>query len=564
MFKESDKNAQLDIFSTPSEHLRGSSQRFYLKDDSWHNTFRDNVLSHINEQIFSVLYCKDNGTPNASIRVLVGMMLLKEGQGWSDDQLFENCNYNLLIRSALGLLTLDDTAPVASTYYRFRANIVAYNKQNEVDLLKECMQSITKNQAVEFKVSGKHVRMDSKLMGSNIAWYTRYELVHETLHVFIKDRREYIYKRSLSKDDFDLIQSIEDESGDKIVYRSTKLEIDARFLRLGKLMHRFIHLFKRYPGEKYDILKAVFNEQYSYKEKVVLPLEKEKISAKSVQSPHDPESHYRNKGGTQVKGNSINVTETCDESTKEDLKVNLITDIEVKPVTTSDCSFMQDAIKESQKMTTDDIEKLYADGAYNSLENQEFCKGDNIDIILTGLQGPEGRYDLIPDKQNKDKLTVIDRKTGNVIDAQKVKSRKKPEENKWRIKTDEGKSRYFTLEHIRTSLLRQKLREIPLEELNRRNNVEATIFQIGFHYSNNKSRYRGLAKHKLWAYSRAMWVNFVRIQKHIGKLREIAVAYAQNSTSRPVFCFIEQIIIQILNINFKTNKSQETPQFSVF
>ena len=287
------------------------------------------------------------------------------------------------------------------------------------------MQSITKSQIVEFKVSGKHIRMDSKLMGSNIAWYTRYELVLETLRVFIKDRREYIYKRSLSKDDFDLIQSIEDESGDKIVYRSTKLEIDARFLRLGKLMHLFIHLFKRYPGENYNILKAVYNEQYSYKEKVVLPLEKEKISANPVQSPHDQESHYRYKGGTQVKINSINVTETCGETTKEDPKVNLITDVEVKPVTIPDCSFMQDAIKQSQKITTDDIEKLYADGDYNSLENQEFCKGNNIDIILTGLQGPEGRYDLIPDKQNKDKLTVIDRKTGNVIDAQKVKSRKK-------------------------------------------------------------------------------------------------------------------------------------------
>ena len=138
MFKESDKNTQLDIFSTPAEHLRGSSQKFYLKDDSWHNVFRDNVLSHINEQIFSVLYCKDNGTPNASIRVLVGMMLLKEGQGWSDDQLFENCNYNLLVRSALGLLTLDDTVPVASTYYRFRRNIVDYNREHNVDLFKEC------------------------------------------------------------------------------------------------------------------------------------------------------------------------------------------------------------------------------------------------------------------------------------------------------------------------------------------------------------------------------------------------------------------------------------------
>lgn len=26
MFKKSDKNAQLDIFPTPAEHLRGSSQ----------------------------------------------------------------------------------------------------------------------------------------------------------------------------------------------------------------------------------------------------------------------------------------------------------------------------------------------------------------------------------------------------------------------------------------------------------------------------------------------------------------------------------------------------------
>ena len=564
MFKESDRNAQLDIFSTPAEHLRGSSQKFYLKDDSWHNIFRDNVLSHINEQIFSVLYCKDNGTPNATIRVLVAMMLLKEGQGWSDDQLFENCNYNLLVRSALGLLTLDDTVPVASTYYRFRSNIVNYNKEHDTDLFKECMQSITKSQMVEFNVSGKHIRMDSKLMGSNIAWYTRYELVHETLRLFIKERREYIYKRSLSKDDFKLIESIEGESGDKVVYYSTKSEIDARFLALGNLMYRFIRLFKIYPGGQYDILKTVFNQQYSCKKKVVLALEKEKISADSIQSPHDPESHYRKKGDNKIKGNSINITETCDKSTEEEPKVNLITDVDVKPATASDCGFMQDAVENSQNMTMDTIEKLYADGAYNSSENQEFCNDNDINLILTGLQGPKGRYDLIPDKQNADKLTVIDQKTGNIIDAELVKSRKHPEEKKWKIKTDERKWRYFTLEHIRTSLLRQKLRDTPIEELNMRNNVEATIFQMGFHYSNNKSRYRGLAKHKLWAYSRALWVNFVRLQKHVGELRESVAAYAQNSILSLKLIIIEQIIIKISNINYKTNKSPKTPQFSFF
>lgn len=34
----------------------------------------------------------------------------------------------------------------------------------------------------------KQVRMESKLLGSNIAWYSRYELIHETLRLFISDR----------------------------------------------------------------------------------------------------------------------------------------------------------------------------------------------------------------------------------------------------------------------------------------------------------------------------------------------------------------------------------------
>lgn len=75
----------------------------------------------VDESIFSVLYTEGQGAPNASIRVLVGMMILKEGQGWSDEQLFENREYNLLIRSVLGLMSLEDAEPVgnASTQ-RFR------------------------------------------------------------------------------------------------------------------------------------------------------------------------------------------------------------------------------------------------------------------------------------------------------------------------------------------------------------------------------------------------------------------------------------------------------------
>ncbi len=102
MFKESDKNPQFDAFLSPAALLQGSSLNHYLKKDSRHNIFREHIVMRVNEDIFKDLYCSDNGSPNASMRVLAGMMILKKGQGWSNEQLFEQCQYNLLVRSALG------------------------------------------------------------------------------------------------------------------------------------------------------------------------------------------------------------------------------------------------------------------------------------------------------------------------------------------------------------------------------------------------------------------------------------------------------------------------------
>ncbi len=138
MFKKSDSHSQLDMFSSPTEYFRDSKRKKYLKNDSWHNQFRNHVVMRVDESIFSVLYTEGNGAPNASIRVLVGMMILKEGQGWSDEQLFENCQYNLLTRSALGLMSLEDAEPVPSTYYLFRRKLVEYAREHGEDLFKKC------------------------------------------------------------------------------------------------------------------------------------------------------------------------------------------------------------------------------------------------------------------------------------------------------------------------------------------------------------------------------------------------------------------------------------------
>ena len=58
---------------------------------------------------------------------------------------------------------------------------------------------------------------------------------------------------------------------------------------------------------------------------------------------------------------------------------------------------------------------------------------------------------------------------------------------------------------------RKQMEDIPREEKNKRNNVEASIFQLCFHTRNNKTRYRGKRKHELWAFARSAWINLRRI-----------------------------------------------------
>ena len=566
MFKKSDEHKQLDAFSSPIEYLKDSTMNYYLKNDSWHNQFRKQVVMRVDESTFSVLYTQITGAPNASIRVLIGMMILKEAHGWSDEQLFENCNFNLLIRSALGLMSLEDAVPVASTYYLFRHNLVKYSKEHGVDLYKKCQEQITASQILEFNVSGKQVRMDSKLLGSNIAWLSRYELIHETLRLFIAEREEFIYKKSLSKDEFSLIKSIQEETGNKVVYRSTKSEIDARLIALGKLMYRFVVLFKSNNYGKYKTLKTVFEQQYSLsKEKMVLPLENEKISAKSIQSPHDTDAHYRNKDGNKVKGYSANITETCDQPAQDGKPVlNLITDTQVEVVSTQDNSYLKPALTNTQEILPNNIEKVYTDGAYNSVENQEYCLNNDINLLLTAMQGATPRYDITLDKQDNNGLIVTDNKTGEIIQAQQVKTRKDPTQKKWKIKTEEGGYRYFDMESVRAATLRQKLKDIPIQETNIRNNVEATIFQLGYHYSNDKSRYRGLAKHKLWAYSRSLWINFVRIMKYVTQLCQRTL-FGQKTPNYIVnICYRMQIIVFALVAKMITNKNPNIMHFSTF
>lgn len=541
MLKKSPKDQQLDMFTSPISLLSGKVQTAYENPDAWHNLFRKEVTMRIDEDMFSPLYSDGQGRPNASIRVMIGMMILKEADGLSDEKIFENCRYNLLYRSALGLLNLSDVIPTESTYYLFRHNVSAYDKQQGKNLFEELFAQMTKEQCIEFGVSGKKIRMDSKLLGSNIAWMSRYELIHKTLELYYKE----------IKDNADLDVALREQleaalkvQGNKVVYTHTNQEVKNKLIELGTLISKALELTEYTQTDSYKTLQRVFTEQYEITEdKVIVAKEKESISAQSVQSPHDTDCTYRTKGGRdgqkkqKVKGFSVNVTETCDDD-----NLNLITNANVKVVSTPDTNFLKEDTEKTQALVSDKIETVYADGAYHSPENQNYCKDNDIHLCLQAIQGSRGRYEL--EMTDDQKIQIKDTLTGEELESTRVVSKDGTE--KWRIKT--GKSyRYITQKEIDTYQIRKKITSTPQEEIQRRNNVEATIFQVGYHYPNAKSRYRGLSKHQMWANIRCLWVNFVRIANFVTQNGQTLPIIAINIIKTTVLYHIAQQMLKNIN-----------------
>lgn len=500
MFKKSNKEPQLDAFASVPAMLDSLAFKQYSDQGHWHNQFREQIVMNIDESILGVLFNNTMGAPNAPVRILVGMMILKESFGWSDSQLFEHCRFNLLVRSALGLFNVNDPLPVESTYYLLRKRIYDYQKQSGEDLMEKTFGHITRQQIKEFDVNGHSIRMDSKLIGSNIALFTRYEIIHHTLFMFFKSL-DKVQKTRLLKGDLEQLKKLAEEEASKTVYRSTKEELKERLQPIGILIYKMLKLYGELQTDHFQLLQRVFNEQYTVSQDCQIKLRpKEEISTSSVQSPHDPDSAYRNKQNQQVKGYSVNITETCSEN-----NLNLITSVIVDKANTPDTAFVEPAIQATIEITGQMVEKVYADGAFQSPANDEFCK--NIDMVFTGIQGYASKYDL---EIIHEGLMVTDTRTGEHMMAVLVKKQKNSKEDRWRITTPNGYY-YFNQQAIRASLLRREIKARPLGELHKRNNVEATIFQLGFRLRNNNSKYRGLIKQKIWTVCRCLWINLVRI-----------------------------------------------------
>ena len=560
MFRKSE-NPQGDLFSNILTQVGSRKQKMLEDPKSWHNVFYKEVLNRIDETPYSVLYHSDNGRPNASVRVLISMMVIKEGHGWSDEQLFESCRFDLKLILALGGTSLQDSIPAESTYYEFRRLLMEHNENEQEDLLKNTFSTITTCQVKELKISGKKIRMDSKLINSNIATSTRLNMILEALRKYVTGHAINLETDELSLRIVSLFESLKTKTASNISYSLSGKEKKETLIDLGLLIKFLLDHNRDEKSNDYNLLARIYREQYEEikdpnddddpKQKPQLKRPKD-IPSSSIQSVHDQDAAYRTKGQGHSKqtvtGYHANIVESCDESDT----VNLILDVEVVPANVCEDAFLEASIDNTESLLqlaldtkTPQIKEVITDGGYDSIANRsEMLKASRAQWSLAKTKGGKRIYDISKIKEKEYKVLSI-------TSGQECKIYYSEKAKKYVIGNTDDNKRYMTLEQLENYIERQEIEsQVNEESYNLRANVESTIHQT-FHRlkKSGKIVYRRQVKCQWYVISRALWVNMTRIKSQKCK-NDLILNYLKMRTFMKAITTKNDIhfSIQIINV----------------
>lgn len=147
-------------------------------EKSWAKTFAEKVFPAIDERIFSVLYSDKASRPNTPVNVIVGALILKEALGDTDDELVEALMFDVRYQYALHTTSFEEQPLSDRTLSRFRARVLAYETEHDVDLVHECVVKMAKEIAEFMDISPNMQRMDSLMIAANIKNLSLLELFY--------------------------------------------------------------------------------------------------------------------------------------------------------------------------------------------------------------------------------------------------------------------------------------------------------------------------------------------------------------------------------------------------
>ena len=116
--------------------VKNDNQQLTVLDSTFHLTDRQSFPA-IDENIFSVLYSEKASRPNTPVNVIVGALILKEALNVTDDEIVEVRAFDIRYQYALHTTSFGEQPISDRTLTRFRARVLSYETEHDVDLIHE-------------------------------------------------------------------------------------------------------------------------------------------------------------------------------------------------------------------------------------------------------------------------------------------------------------------------------------------------------------------------------------------------------------------------------------------
>lgn len=367
------------MFRPTSPQLSLMEARFLVSPEkrkrlerSWAESFRTHILPLIDEESFRACFAEDLGRPNKSIRLLVGLHLLKEADDLTDEQILDGLEFNIQWQHALGVEPADAHL-CEKSLHNFRHKLCENERAQDV------FQQVTDALVKVDGLSAGRQRLDSSHVISNIRLLTRLGLFTETVTVFMRDLRREAPEK-LAKLETGYRERYLDRDG--YFADATREQAQRRLPVVARDLYALVRAFEADEVVKewacYGLLVRLLSEQCE-----VLPArdaepptvkvkEPKDIRGTSLQSPHDPDATYGHKG----KGYEVHLAETC----VADNPYQVVTAVDITGAHASD---QHATVPMVERLAERGLapEEMLADTNYSSGENIVECAKRGVKLI---------------------------------------------------------------------------------------------------------------------------------------------------------------------------------------
>ena len=539
MFRKNTSHLQASLFGIASQLPEAKLKK--LKKSKEYEFYRL-VFCNINEKDFSILYSDNSSRPNAPVNSLVASIILMYRNNWTTEALFDRIDFDLLIHTALGLDTLDDTPFCPATFFNFQNRLLSHFVATGQNLIERVFDSLTQDQLKTLKIKTNIQRSDSFMAMSNIRSYSRTQLLIEMLirlHRVLNDEDKKRFN--------DILLPYTKQSSGQYIYNLERGSIPHEQEKLAQLYHRLYEALKdSYKDiEVFSIFERVYTEHFTIVDEKITVKPPKELNGSTLQSPDDIDATYRKKRSEHYKGQSINVTETANP----DNELELITDVTVRSNNTDDSEILNDRL-ETIVEKTPDLEELHTDGAYGSEDNDKKMEELEIDHVQTAVRGRKAEVAIEIEEVSEGDYTVKCPK--QTVGSQKTKTRYKacfdsviceqcPLNNSYPAKQQSDKRvYYFDRSDYLLGKRNRNIKSLPPERRKLRPNVEATVKEFTKPFNHKgKLRVRGLFKTMVYAHAMAISINFGRVWRYLGENPDYF------ALRKLVFCILDSLFDRI-------------------